>query len=163
VQSSQIVMLQSFCHDLFSRSFRNASDSESNAFLQTMRRRSPELVTLATQHVRTREETVNAHASAKYPMMIRARIRGVRAPQQGSPAAADGATFQRTSLRESQSTGPTVSRNARRDFVPDHAAQEMPVGGVGKTRESAVGSAERNVFNGLLPSSCFRRFDRFRQ
>ena len=97
-----------------------------------MRHRSPELVTQATQHVRTRAETVNAHASAKYPMMIRARIRGVREPQQGSPAAADGATFQRTSLRESQPTGPTVSRHARRDIVPDHAAQEMRAGGVGE-------------------------------
>ena len=96
-------------------------------------------------------------------MMIRARIRGVRAQQQGSPAAADGATFQRTRLRESQPTGPTVRRHARRDFVPDHAAQEMRAGGVGEMRESAVGSAGRNVFNGLLPSSCFRRFDRFRQ
>jgi hypothetical protein len=65
-------------------------------------------------------------------MMICARIRGVRAQQQGSPVAADGATFQRSRLRESQHTGPTVRRHARRDFVPDHAAQEMRAGGVGE-------------------------------
>ena len=59
--------------ELFSGSFRNAGDSESNAFLLAMRLRCPDMVSQATQHVRSRDESVNAHASAKYPMMILAK------------------------------------------------------------------------------------------